>query len=166
MITTHTSATIVRQAQQDDTYAILDLCECAHMESPRYRKLRFDPNKMEALIRAMIGTLATGSQGHVSVSEKSGSITGVFLGVMQEHFFGPDLVAREVLLYVRPGERGTFARAAVKLLRTFERWAVENGAVEIVVGSSTLIATDTAKRLYEYLGYHTHGFAMLKRKGG
>lgn len=160
--------TQVRPARPDDSGVLMDLCRAAHSESPRYRSLRFDPVKVEDTIRAMVGTYATGAppSACVVVSEKDHHVTGVFGGVLQDHIFGPDLVAREVLFYVKPEHRGTFARAAIKLVRAFERWAfVEKNAMEIVVGSSTMVTPDTTLNLYRYLGYHSHGFSMIKKRG-
>lgn len=165
MITTKALSTHVRNARPDDIPALLEMCRFAHDESPRYRNLRFDSGKVEATIHAMVGTYATGPVECVLVSERGDHVTGVFGGVVQEHLFGPDLVAREVLFYVKPEHRGTFARAGIKLVRAFERWAFERGAVEIVVGSSTMVTPNTTLRLYEYLGYHSHGFSMIKRRG-
>lgn len=167
MITTQRPATIVRPARPGDAAALLELCRAAHAESPRYRILRFDPAKVEDTIQAMVGTYATGAPAGacVVVSEKDDHVTGVFGGVLQDHIFGPDLVAREVLFYVSPQHRGTFARAAIKLVRAFERWAFSRGAMELVVGSSTMVTPDTTLKLYQYLGYHSHGFSMIKKRG-
>lgn len=158
-------STIVREAHPGDTAALLEMCRAAHAESPRYRNLRFDQGKVEATIMAMVGTYATGPAECVLVSERDDRVTGVFGAVMQDHLFGPDLVAREVLFYVKPEHRGTFARAGIKLVRAFERWAFSRGAMELVVGSSTMITPETTLRLYQYLGYHSHGFSMIKRRG-
>lgn len=167
MIKVATPFTTVRVATPDDTESLLELCRAAHAESPRYRILRFDPVKVEDVIRAMVGTYATGApeSNCVFVSERDDHVTGVFGAVLQDYIFGPDLVAREVLFYVKPEHRGTFARAAVKLVRAFERWGAERGAIEFVVGSSTMVTPDTTLRLYEYLGYHSHGFSMIKKRG-
>lgn len=165
MIGTKSLSTIVRNARPSDEPVLLEMCRFAHAESPRYRNLRFDQSKVEATIQAMVGTYATGPAECVLVSERGDHVTGVFGAVMQDHLFGPDLVAREVLFYVKPEHRGTFARAGIKLVRAFERWAFDRGALELVVGSSTMITPETTLRLYQYLGYHSHGFSMIKRRG-
>ena len=61
MIKVSTPFTTVRLATPDDTQALMDLCLAAHAESPRYRILRFDPVKVADVIRAMVGTYATGA---------------------------------------------------------------------------------------------------------
>lgn len=163
MITEQTS-TQVRRATQDDIPALLAMCRALHLESPRYRTCSFNQDKVEGTLQHLIGTLATGSNDDacVLIADRDGEVVGVFVGVIRQHLFSDDCAAHEVLFYIKPEHRGR-TRAAVNLVRTFERWAHARGVAEKVVGTSTEITTATTLRLYEYLGYHSHGFAMIKR---
>lgn len=155
----------LRPARQDDIPAIITLCADAHKESPRYRLMTFDADKIDATLRGLIGTTATGPSGFVNVIVKGEDHVAVMVGVMQDQLFGPDLTAREVFLYVAPEHRKSLARYNMRLIAAFERWGAANGAVEFVCGSSTGVATKAAQRMYEFMGYGSFSFSMVKRRG-
>lgn len=151
----------VRFATHADIPTMIEMARALHAESPRYSRLSFAPEKLERLALHLMGTLSTGMQGALLVAEHEGEVAGMFVGFVAEQFFGYDKVASDYTFYVKPEYRGS--SAAVRLLSAFERWAVEQGAVDILPGVSTCINTDQTRRFYEKRGYEVYGVAMLKK---
>lgn len=128
-----------------------------HGESPRFRPLPFSQEKAQQLIEALI------ARGGAFVADIGGTLVGMFGGVVVEHFFSTTKMACDVVLYVTPEYRGT--RIAPRLVHAFERWAIEAGADELVLGVSTGIEADRTASLYERLGYERSGITLTKPTG-
>lgn len=97
------------------------------------------------------------------VSEVNGKVVGMFFGMIQEHYFGPTLKSFDLLLYVRPENRG--GSHAYKLIKTFIDWSICNGVPqsEIRVGVTTGEGGESAEKLYERMGFARSGslFRMM-----
>lgn len=153
----------VRPATLADMPVMLAMGAALHAESPRYQNLRYSPEKVEALgRRALEDTLVTPAAGGLFVAEKNARIIGMVFGFVTEFFFSTDKVASDHTLYVVPEERGKSPVAGL-LIRALEKWAAEQGAVDIVPGTSTQIAPEATVKLYERLGYERYGYVMRKR---
>lgn len=146
----------VRAATEDDLPAILEMGRALHAESPRYAAMSYNEAKVEALALRVIPT------GGTLVAEKDGKIIGMLAGYVAEHWFSDDKVASDFTFYIRPEHRRT-GKAALLLVRAFERWAVERGAKDIMPGVSTQIDVERTTRFFEKLGYTVYGNALLKR---
>lgn len=94
------------------------------------------------------------------VARADGKLVGFFTGYVSLFFFGRDTIATEVLWYVAPKYRGS--RLGIDLLKGFEDWAKDRGAVEICIGISTGIDADKTGQLLERRGYHCAG-GIFKR---
>jgi GNAT superfamily N-acetyltransferase len=79
----------------------------------------------------------------------------MLLGYISEYYFGRDLIASDYLWYVTPEYRGS--RAAVLLLRDFQKWAEERNASEVHMGLSTGVHAEKVGALLENLGYDLVG---------
>jgi len=126
-------------------------------ESPRFSRLGYSPDRCRELLAGLSGS----PQGLVLVAEQDGVIVGALLGLASRHFFSDDITASELAVYVAPDARG--GSAAGKLIRQFEGWAAEQGAVDIVLGISTEVHADRTAQLYERLGYTPSGISLVKR---
>jgi GNAT superfamily N-acetyltransferase len=89
--------------------------------------------------------------GFVRVYDNGEEITGIMVGVVAPYLCGPEFYACDLILYVKPESRGT--PAALSLVKEFEIWAKEMGAVEVMLGTSTGIDAEKTACLYERLGY-------------
>jgi GNAT superfamily N-acetyltransferase len=153
----------VRAATEADIPAIIEMGRALHAESPRYSRMSFAAEKIDALARSLIvGTLVSDAPGGVLVAEKNGQIVGMMAGFVSAPFFSHDKIASDYTFYVKPEHRKT-GRIALKLVRAFEAWAIAAGAADIVPGTSTEIDADSTRRFYEKLGYKHYGHAMIKR---
>ncbi len=147
----------IRPAQPHDLVQLLEMGRLMHAESPRFRPVPFSTEKAQQLIEQLI------SRGGAFVAEVDGALVGMFGGVVFEHFFSTTKMAADVVLYVTPEYRG--GSLAARLVHAFERWAIEAGADELVLGVSTGIEAERTAGLYERLGYERSGISLLKTAG-
>jgi len=126
----------VRLMVADDFKAVMGMARMMHQESPTFRDRAFNERKLLALGQCCVDepTLMCG----LVVEHPAHGLTGFFIGAMQDYYFGNDLQACDLALYVLPTQRGT--KAGLLLIRAYERWAVAQGACEISLGVSTGIA--------------------------
>lgn len=156
-------AVSVRPATEHDIPVLVEMSRALHAESPRFSKLTFSPEKVAWLIRSMVvGTLVTAPVGGALVAEKGGTIVGMIGGFIYSPCFSTDKVASDYTFYVRPEHRRK-GRAAILLIRALEAWAVEQGAVEIVPGTATLIDAAGTVSFFAKLGYENVGCLLSKR---
>lgn len=135
--------------------------QAMHDEAPEYVAMDYDPEKARRLMLSLCGTLLVPHPGCVLIAEEAGRIIGMMGGFVAEHFFGHDRIASDYVLYVKPEHRrGT---AAVRLIRTFEKWAAEQGVRAIQPGVTTGVANDRVRDLYVRLGYEPNGYTLIKR---
>jgi GNAT superfamily N-acetyltransferase len=134
---------------------LLGFAEAMHAASPRYRRLKFSPEKMEQTLRFLlddgVGFL------RVAVADGIGCI-GVMAGMLSEHWMSADSIATDLALFVMPGARGMGAADA--LVQEFKTWANGRGAVWPQVGVSAGIADAEAVRLYERNGFKQCGVLL------
>lgn len=152
---------MIRAATAADTPVLIEMGRALHDESKRYSERGFAPEKLEALARSLFGTATTEGEGGAFVAEKDGKVIGMLIGFVREQWFSYDKLASDYTFYVRPEHRGSMA--AVRLIKAFEAWAISKGAVDILPGVSTMIASERARDLYLALGYEHYGYSMLKK---
>jgi len=126
------------------------LTTAMHQESVKFCDMSLDTDKLVNIAEKQ----------YCGLYLKNNTPVGCMLGVKHQTFFGHDVVATELLLFIEPEHRGGFA--AIRLAQDFEKWCKENKCVEINVGSSVQVATDTTKKLYSALGYTERGFVAYK----
>ena len=94
----------------------------------------------------------------VQVAEDTnGEVIGAMLCKVAPTWFGNDLIATEMGLFIHPGHRG--GMLAVKMIKTFVRWAKLAGAKQIRPGVIT--GNDIAVGIYERLGFRRCGATFL-----
>ena len=88
------------------------------------------------------------------VDERDGEQVGFFSGHIEETLFGPGLIAYQDLMYIQPYARNGMTGA--KFLREFEKWARENGCMNLYFAPSVHVDErfeKLAKRVgYAYIG--------------
>lgn len=72
----------------------------------------------------------------------------------------PTLSAVDILFYVKPEYRGT--RVAIKLVKAWESWAIEQKCTEVALGTSSGINTARTVRFYERMGFSLVGQQLTK----
>lgn len=93
--------------------------------------------------------------------DPDGSIQGGLLAMIGETWFGRDLLAYDLALFIVPGRRGGII--AARLCQAYVEWAIAAGAAEISIGTTTGVQTEAAERLYQGLGFERIG-ALYRRR--
>lgn len=151
----------VRRAGAADLSILVEMGRALHAESPRYRGMRYDPDKVRRLARELTGNLLA-ELGAVFVAEEAGEVVGVAAVVAAERWFGPDRYVTDLTMYVKPEHRG--GSAFVKLVKALEDWAAQQGVQDIDLGVSTDVHTDRTVRAYERLGYTLSPTRIITKK--
>lgn len=150
---------IIRRATEQDLPEMIRLGSIMHQESV-YSDLDYDPGKLLANGRDW---LKFPDLYFLAVAEdNSGQVIGMYAGFVSEYYFGRDLCAYDLLLFVDPSRRGSMA--AVMLVKAFEDWAWSVGAKEVCPGTTTMVAPERTSRLFQALGYTVVGSIFKKGK--
>lgn len=139
---------MIRPATIDDLPAILELGGRMHLES-RFRALEFDLAKVARVFEQLINS----DDGIVMLAEVNGRIVGGIAGVVVEHWFSVSKVAQDFALFIEPEHRG--GMLAVRLLRQYEKWAFEQGAVAVEMGINTGVHVEQTAKMLELLGFRS-----------
>jgi len=150
--------TVIRRAIRDDIPAIIEMARDMHSESPRYRVLGFEPEKINALA---LHLMLNKGAGGVLVAEKEGRLVGMFAFHVGQHFFSNDTFASDVVMYVRPEHRGGFVFP--RMVRAFEAWADEYLVAEKLLGVSAEIDSQQTIAVLERMGYAQVATGTMKR---
>ena len=139
---------IVRPIQEKDLAACIHMGARMHRASD-YAALEYSPERCLGL-----GRQAIDDPAHVWLVALLGDdIVGMMGGYCGSAYFSDDQVANDYLVYVTPEQRG--GRAFLMLVKAFVSWATEQGAKQIRLGNSAMIAD--VGRLYERLGFDRVG---------
>lgn len=143
----------IRAATLEDIPAIVELGRRMHAESPRFSKLQYAPDKVEATF-----TIALTDHRYFTLVkvEEDGEIIGGFAGFMAPHWCSYDEVAQDLAVFVRPDRRG--GMLAARMVKAFVYWADSRGAKLIALGISTGVMVEETARLYKSLGLKQFGY--------
>ena len=148
---------IVRPFRRSDFDQLWILAERMWKESPNYRGLELDKEKLtqlgEAILRRrdICGFVAENGEG----------IEGFFAGMVTPYWFGNQQIASDLALFVDQTKRG--GRTALKLIKAYESWATSHGVQEICLGVTTGVEADRTVQLYDRLGYPESGIICKKK---
>ncbi len=146
-----------RRFNMSDMPEIIALGSQMHQES-NYRDLNWDEEKIYKMAEEWF---VNEDYCFADVAICENKIFAMYVGFISEYYFGKDLVANDLLLFVDKSKRGGVA--AIRLIKRFQEWAFSKGASEVRPATSTGVQTDDTKKLYEALGYDTVGFVFRKR---
>jgi GNAT superfamily N-acetyltransferase len=147
----------VRPYSADDLPQILPLALAAYEESAYNGRIGYAEPAVRALIEATLRN--PGYFFRVLIGER-GFVEGFILGCLSQHFFSNDLLASDLLLYIRPAYRR--GRHAALLVKSFEEWAKSKGVRELWLGTSTGVETPRVRKFYERGGYKPHAYIHFK----
>ncbi|MES2973270.1 MAG: GNAT family N-acetyltransferase [Pseudomonadota bacterium] len=149
----------IRSATLDDIPTMIAIGREMHEESV-FSPYSFDIPTLTLLMSRLI----KGDHGIALVEEVDGVVVGGFLGVVWPHFFGPDLQASDLALFIRPEYRG--GSAGFRLIRAFITEAKARGAAQVVLANSTGIQPERVAGLFERVGLRQVGYVYsLNLKG-
>jgi len=144
-----------RLAAQFDVVAVTDLCEEFHGLSYQ-RSVPFDWNIMVEWVSDRID-----DDGSLVLGAWSGSdLVGCVIGLTFVPPYSERVVAGDFIWYVKPEHRG--GMVGVRLMKMFENWAVDAGAVQILTGATSGIKSERGAALLERLGFVPTGTSVYK----
>lgn len=143
-------------ATVDDIPELVRLSYLMHGGSA-YSKFNFDLDKIASNFAFWV---SSPDYFVVTAKDEDGMIVGGYCGYVTEYFFGKDLIACDLGLFVEPSRRG--GMTAIRLIKAFEDWAKSKGAKEVCPGTTTMVAPERTSRLYERLGYLVVGSIFKK----
>lgn len=143
----------IRFATQDDIPTLVDIGHAYHEES-RFKRFRYDPQKLATSLTAMVND-KSGSRCFFVADDATGKPYAVLLGCIESYFFSQELVAQTILFWVHPDHRG--GTAAVKLVHSFRKWAENRKAFEVAIGVNSAVSLHTADSFFRKLGFQLTG---------
>lgn len=145
---------MIRPATTADIPRLVELGCAMHAESPAFRGMRFDADKLAGVIAAAIGSPA----GFVRVIERDSRVVGGMVAMAAPHYFSPDLVACDLALFIAPEHRG--GMAAARLLSAYRDWGRDLGVAKVQLGVMAGIEAWMVEALCERLGARRAGVVM------
>lgn len=121
----------IRPATSDDIAAIVTGGAHFSRLTPFASVSEYDPEDVKTLIAKLIEKMESDGDAAVFVGEVSGRRVGAIVGILTPLWYSPATLFGSVLAWdVYEADRGV---VSWRLLKTFERWAVERGARAVVV---------------------------------
>lgn len=145
----------VRRAIPADVDQLVELGARFFEASPFSEVAAYDSGAVRALVEGAM------RDGVVLVALDGVSVVGGIMGVLRGPWFAPSApCAIELAWWVDEHARGT---AGVRLYRAFEAWALEQGALAMVMSDLVVGGETPAAALYERLGYTLAERSHIKR---
>jgi GNAT superfamily N-acetyltransferase len=151
--------TIAKPASPEHVKQVIALARRMHAEGA-YAFLPFDPAKVLAGILAC----ATLVDHFAAVALRHDAIVGFLGGALTTYPFCNERLAHDLGFYVAPEARAS--TAAVRLVRAFRAWAVEQGARELSLGVSSGVNVERIEALYGRMGFTKMGGVYRERLYG
>lgn len=142
----------LRLATPNDLADIAAMGIAMHKESS-FAAMAYDVER----VKETIGGLMDKNQFVVVAEGTTGEIVGCMAGMVQQSWFGDDMVANDLALYLKPGVRG--GRLAFRLVMAFVTWARMAGAKQIRPG--VISGSQPAERLYAGMGFKRCGATFV-----
>ena len=146
----------IERATAEDIPEMVRLSSLMHKESA-YSKFNFDAVKLANNFAFWVNNP---DYFVVIAKDDNGETVGGYCGYVTEYFFGKDLIACDLGLFIDPERRG--GMTAIRLIKAFEDWAKSRGAKEVCPGTTTMVAPERTSRLYERLDYKVVGSIFKK----
>lgn len=134
----------LRMATPDDLPAIVVLGRVMHQESS-FAPMDYDVDR----VKETISDLMNKSQFVVVAEDTNGEVIGGMAGMVTQSWFGNDMVANDLAIFIHPDHRGGLV--VVRLVKAFVHWAKLAGAKQIRPG--VVSGSRTAEALYDRLGF-------------
>ena len=147
-----TTPTRIREATEEDVFDILILAKEFSKEAPKSHKWNKDKTE-QFILSAMQNTNMT-----ILVIDVDGEIEGALVGLISELYMSHTVQATELAWFVSKDYRGK--PASIRLVKTFEKWAKDKGAMQIGMGDISGISS--LEKLYTRLGYKIAESVYLK----
>lgn len=136
-------STTIREATEDDIFDILILAKEFSKEAPSTHT--WNKNKTEAFLNSVL----VNDTMVMFVLEVDGEIVGSILGLVIEVYMSHKVQATELAWFITKEYRGK--PSSIRLVKAFEKWAIDKGANQIGMGDIEGISN--LEHLYTRMGY-------------
>lgn len=130
--------------------------QALQQESPRYRDMDYDGEKVRRILQVMGSDEASAA----FVAESDGELQGATVIAVAGRWFGSGFFVTDLSLYVKPEHRGGAAFGL--LIDAIEHWTAARGIRDITLGVSTEVHPEATVRAYERKGYKVTGYTLAK----
>jgi len=138
---------VYRPMEDTDIATMIELGAAMHNESA-FRHLDYDREKCFAM---GVKYLMNPDWYFSYCAYEGDELVGMFMGYLNRYYFGNDLLANDILWYVKKERRGSMV--GIRLLNAFRNWAKERGASEVCIGVSTALDVDRTHGLLSRMGF-------------
>lgn len=149
---------VKRLQSLDEAERMIDLGRLMHKESPVYKNMEFDEDRMRAYARMAIENPKDWGVFHVEDNGETIAMIVVF--VSPKWFSGSYREANDMVFYARRDRRGGLA--AARCLKEVEKWASDNDVDAVTITVSAGINDDAGVRLCQGVGFKQAGVIMSK----
>jgi len=147
---------LIRKPQPRDIDAMIALAKAMHDES-EFREFDFDRGKVTD-----IGVQVLTNPGYFSViCEHDDKIIGLMVCYVSSYYFGNDLIASDIILYIDKTRRGGVG--GLRMIEQYVEWAAKKGCKEVQLGQTAGIDPKAVDRLYTHAGFKMIG-QLYKRR--
>jgi len=140
-----------KKMEEWDIDSMVELGAAMHAESA-YRDLDYDRDKCFQLCARYV---LHPDRYFGYCAYEGDELTGMLMGYVSLYYFGNDLLANDIVWYVRKDRRGSMT--GIRLLNAFRDWAKERGASEICIGVSSALNLDRTHKLMSRMGFNHVG---------
>jgi GNAT superfamily N-acetyltransferase len=145
---------MIRPAIHSDVPRLIELGTLLHATS-NYSAMSYSPEKSASFLHDLIN-----GQGVVFVAEVASVVVGGMAGGITDQWFSDDLIAYDYSVFIEPTRRHGIT--AMRLIKTFEQWAIIKGAKQLHMGIGTGIHVEGTVKLYQACGLNHFGPLMMK----
>lgn len=147
---------MIRQANELDIPRLAVLAQAYSEEAKNHSNFPYDADYAVA----NVATAMLSDCNCLLVAVSSGQVVGFIWAMMTSLPWSRSPIVFDNIFYVSPEHRGTFI--ACHLLKKYERWAKNKGAVECCLSLASGITEDRTGRFYEAMGYRRIGSNFRK----
>lgn len=137
----------IRQATLLDLLTIAPLAQLYADEAKGHDNFPFD---LETALSSAAGTIVN-EDGCFIIAYKDNEPVGFIWGHAHNLPWSKEKLAFDTILYVRPSSRKS--SVAYRLMKEWEEWASERGAVEVQISIASGIHEDSSVSFFKKLGY-------------
>jgi len=147
---------IVRKAKVSDMKNLPKFLTDFYMESLFFQFLKPDFTEMLNFFRSC----ALDDKCYVFVVYDQDQLVGLAMGAEHQYYFTKQLVANEMLMYIKPEYRGT--QAASYLFKEIEKWAKEHQCILMHLAVNTAIHPEKTDKMLSKSGWVYSGGNFFK----
>ncbi|UOW66388.1 acetyltransferase [Aeromonas phage vB_AspA_Tola] len=144
----------VRQATLSDLLFLGEMAKDYREEADRFGKFPVDYDKL----MKNLATTVVAEDGYLGILIVNDKPVGALWGCLTTMPWSSTKVAQDAILFVNKNHRGV----GKLLIRDWERWASESGAVAVCISTASGLETERVCKLYELMGYQLTGHTFLK----